>query len=215
MSRQAMSHGHEKRGAISSNCSFDEDSETHVPRCSVAGHPASAADVGSGPPETMSRADLLRTLGGGVALAMTASSLPSTVARAAAPAAPIEPSPGPQHAEYLCLIVLDGGRPDYVTSNLSTLPNVRSLVQRGRWYNRAWVRNLMSISPPSHAVIGTGSFPKNDGGIVNWDWSIHSTGEISSDRAGPGRLSKRLALQSDEGIRHANAFRRHPQEVSE
>jgi predicted AlkP superfamily pyrophosphatase or phosphodiesterase len=101
------------------------------------------------------------------------------VAQAAAPAAPIEPAPGPQHAEYLCLIVLDGGRPDYITRNLSTLPNLRSLVQRGRWYNRAWVGNLMSITPPGHAVIGTGSFPKNDGGIVNWDWGIHSTGKIS------------------------------------
>ncbi|MBV9281736.1 MAG: alkaline phosphatase family protein [Chloroflexi bacterium] len=37
----------------------------------------------------------------------------------------------------------------------------------------------MSITPPGHAVLGTGSFPKNDGGIVNWDWGIHSTGKIS------------------------------------
>jgi len=164
---------------MSSDCSFDHDSATHVPGCGGTAHPASAADVGSGPPETMSRADLLRTLGGGVALAVTATSLPSSVARAAAPAAPIEPAPGPQHAEYLCLIVLDGGRPDYITRNLPTLPNLRAMVHRGRWYNRAWVGNLMSITPPGHAVIGTGSFPKNDGGIVNWDWGIHSTGKIS------------------------------------
>lgn len=164
---------------MNSQYSSHADGETHVTGCGGAAHPASAADVGSAPAETMSRADLLRTLGGGVALALTATSLPFDVAQAAAPVAPIEPSPGPQHAEYLCLIVLDGGRPDYITNNLSSLPNVRSLVQRGRWYNRAWVGNLMSITPPGHAVIGTGSFPKNDGGLVNWDWGIHSTGKIS------------------------------------
>jgi predicted AlkP superfamily pyrophosphatase or phosphodiesterase len=82
-------------------------------------------------------------------------------------------------AKYLCLIVLDAGRPDYITKNLAAMPNMRALLQHARTYDRAWVGDLMSITPPGHAVIGTGSFPKNDGGIVNWDWGIHSTGKIS------------------------------------
>jgi hypothetical protein len=56
---------------------------------------------------------------------------------------------------------------------------MRALLQHGRMYDRAWVGDLMSITPPGHAVIGTGSLPKDDGGIVNWDWGIHSTGKIS------------------------------------
>jgi predicted AlkP superfamily pyrophosphatase or phosphodiesterase len=127
----------------------------------------------------MSRAQLLQALGGGVALVLTAGALQPGAARAASLSLLPEPGPGPKHAEYLCLIVLDGGRPDYITKNLSSLPNLRSLLLRSRWYTRAWVGNLMSITPPGHAVIGTGSFPKNDGGIVNWDWGIHSTGKIS------------------------------------
>lgn len=82
-------------------------------------------------------------------------------------------------AKYLCVIVLDGGKPEYITNNIKSLPNVRKLINSGRWYNRAFVGSLMSITPPDHAVIGTGSFPKNDGGIVNWDWGVHSTGKIS------------------------------------
>ncbi|HLJ67287.1 MAG TPA: alkaline phosphatase family protein [Chloroflexota bacterium] len=82
-------------------------------------------------------------------------------------------------AKYVCLIVLDAGRPDYITNNLKSMPNMRQFLTHARWYDRAWVGSLMSITPPDHAVIGTGSFPKDDGGIVNWDWGIHSTGKIS------------------------------------
>jgi predicted AlkP superfamily pyrophosphatase or phosphodiesterase len=85
----------------------------------------------------------------------------------------------PAQAKYVALIVLDGGRPDYITNHLSQLPNVKRIMAHGRTYDRAWVGDLMSITPPGHAVIGTGSFPKDDGGIVNWDWGIHSTGKIS------------------------------------
>lgn len=82
-------------------------------------------------------------------------------------------------AKYLCLIVLDAGRPDYITNRLNSLPTIKAFLKHSRWYDRAWVGNLMSITPPDHAVIGTGSFPKDDGGIVNWDWGIHSTGTVS------------------------------------
>jgi predicted AlkP superfamily pyrophosphatase or phosphodiesterase len=127
----------------------------------------------------MSRAQLLQALGGGVAFVATLGAMQPALAQAATRSLAPEPVTGPATAEYLCLIVLDGGRPDYISKNLSSLPNLRSLVQRSRWYNRAWVGNLLSITPPGHAVIGTGSFPKNDGGIVNWDWGDHSTGKIS------------------------------------
>jgi predicted AlkP superfamily pyrophosphatase or phosphodiesterase len=82
-------------------------------------------------------------------------------------------------AKYLALIVLDAGRPDYITNHINEMPTMKAFLQHARWYNRAWVGDLMSITPPGHAVIGTGSLPKDDGGIVNWDWGVHSTGKIS------------------------------------
>ncbi len=85
----------------------------------------------------------------------------------------------PPTAKYVCLIVLDAGRPDYITNHISQMPTMKAFLQQARWYDRAWVGDLMSITPPGHAVIGTGSLPKDDGGIVNWDWGVHSTGKIS------------------------------------
>lgn len=85
----------------------------------------------------------------------------------------------PSNASYVCLIVLDAGRPDYITKNLAHMPNLQKLLKHARQYDRAWVGDLMSITPPGHAVIGTGSFPKDDGGIVNWDWADRAAKKIS------------------------------------
>jgi Type I phosphodiesterase / nucleotide pyrophosphatase len=83
-------------------------------------------------------------------------------------------------AQYVVMIVLDGGRPNYIQNNIKSLPNLAALLKHSRWYDKAWVGSLMSITPPDHAVIGTGSLPKNDGGIVNWDWGVHTgVGHVS------------------------------------
>jgi predicted AlkP superfamily pyrophosphatase or phosphodiesterase len=142
-------------------------------------HPAHAGDTSGDVTSRISRAQLLQAIGGGVAFTMAAGVFGAEGVLAAAPKASLDANPVPKQAEYVCLIVLDGGRPEYITNNLASLPTVRSLLRRGRWYNQAWVGDLMSITPPGHAVIGSGSFPRNDGGIVNWDWGIHSTGKIS------------------------------------
>ncbi|HLJ67718.1 MAG TPA: alkaline phosphatase family protein [Chloroflexota bacterium] len=157
---------HSAHGAIAGSCHTSEQT-------------AETASLSSALDGRLSRAALLK-IAGGTALAMlTASALEPIAAHAAAPAIDPEALSGAPPAGYVCLIVLDGGRPDYITRNLPAMPNLRSLLTRSRVYNRAWVGDLMSITPPGHAVIGTGSFPKNDGGIVNWDWGIHSTGKIS------------------------------------
>ena len=84
-----------------------------------------------------------------------------------------------QTAEYVCLVVLDGGRPDYITNRLHELATIRAHMKEARWYRNAWVGSLMSITPPDHAVIGTGSLPRDNGGLVNWEWGMHNTGTIS------------------------------------
>lgn len=161
---------------------MDHDAHDHVEPaagcCHTPEEHVEDATLSSTLDPEMSRADLLKVLGGGAAVMLTARAFEPVPSYAAPPIEP-EAASGAQQAEYLCLIVLDGGRPDYITQNLSSMPNMRSLLTRSRVYNRAWVGDLMSITPPGHAVIGTGSFPKNDGGIVNWDWGVHSTGKIS------------------------------------
>jgi len=132
----------------------------------------------------MSRAQMLQTLGGGAALVLTAGTLRPDAAHAAPRSLAAEPATAAAEAGYVCLIVLDGGRPDYITKNLSALPNLASLLRRSRWYNRAWVGDLMSITPPGHAVIGTGSLPKNDGGNCQLGLGDSQHGEDLSHHAG-------------------------------
>lgn len=107
------------------------------------------------------------------------SALLSVLLLIALPLSSVGAAPASPTAKYVVMIVLDAGKPDYITNHLSQMPNMRQFLKHSRWYNRAWVGDLMSITPPGHAVIGSGSFPKDDGGIVNWDWGIHSTGKIS------------------------------------
>jgi arylsulfatase A-like enzyme len=164
---------------MSDHCSIHEESDGHIPDCHDTGEGLHVAEAAGYLDTRMSRAQLLQAIGGGAAMVLTLGALQPGAAQAATRLPAPEASTGPAEAEYVCLIVLDGGKPEYITNNIASLPNVRSLLKRSRWYTRGWVGDLMSITPPGHAVLGTGSFPKNNGGIVNWDWGIHSTGHIS------------------------------------
>jgi arylsulfatase A-like enzyme len=161
------------------HCSEHDETEIVPGCCHDTTDSPEEATLSSGLDARMSRASLLKIVGGSAAAMLTARAFQPAGAFAAAPAIEPEAASRAQTAQYVCLIVLDGGRPDYITRNIASMPNMRALLKRGRWYNRAWVGDLMSITPTGHAVIGTGSFPKNDGGIVNWDWGVHSTGLIS------------------------------------
>ena len=70
-------------------------------------------------------------------------------------------------AAYLCLIVLDGFRPDYL--KLAEMPAFQELVQRGTFYERAWVGQIESETPTGHATISTGSLPRHDG-VIGFEW---------------------------------------------
>ena len=68
---------------------------------------------------------------------------------------------------YAVVIVLDGARPGYF--NLTPMPHLAALEKRGATYSNAFVGQLIANTPPSHATIGTGSFPKHDG-VPGFSW---------------------------------------------
>lgn len=68
-----------------------------------------------------------------------------------------------QEPNRIVLFVIDGCRPDYLESAI--IPNIRSLMTNGTTYSDAWVGGLRNTSAASHAMLGTGSFPKNNGVI--------------------------------------------------
>src|SRR5919202_1878966 len=62
---------------------------------------------------------------------------------------------------YAVILVVDGARPDYF--RLAPMPYLGWLLRRGVTYTRAFVGQGIANTPPSHATIGTGLFPKHHG----------------------------------------------------
>jgi hypothetical protein len=76
---------------------------------------------------------------------------------------------------YAVVIVLDGARPDYF--NLVPMPHLRALMHSGTVYSNAFVGQLLANTPPSHATIGTGMFPKHDG-VEGFLWENPQTSTV-------------------------------------
>ncbi|MGH2442169.1 MAG: alkaline phosphatase family protein [Chloroflexota bacterium] len=77
---------------------------------------------------------------------------------------------------YAVVIVLDGTRPGYF--NLAPMPNLRALMARGVTYNQAFVGQEIANTPPSHATIGTGLFPKHHG-VQGFQWKDPATNAVT------------------------------------
>lgn len=115
----------------------------------------------------LSRRDFVRAL---IALGVSGAAL-----EAALNAAPVaQAASTPPGVPHLCLIVLDGFRPDYAA--LAPMPALGALIQEGTSYDHAWVGQLESLTPVSHASLSTGSFPKHHG-IVGFQWRDPATGK--------------------------------------
>ena len=87
----------------------------------------------------------------------------------AAPALAQAASPA---AQYLVLIVMDGFRPDH--RELAPMPALDALARSGTVYDRAWVGQLESETPASHATLSTGAMPRNHR-IIGFEWRDPST----------------------------------------
>jgi predicted AlkP superfamily pyrophosphatase or phosphodiesterase len=68
---------------------------------------------------------------------------------------------------FLCLIVLDGFRPDYRA--LAPMPSLDALSTNGVSYDRAWVGQLESETPSGHATLTSGAYPRHDG-VIGFEW---------------------------------------------
>jgi len=87
-------------------------------------------------------------------------------------------SPGRQIAEqpdqkYVVVVVIDACRPDYF--EIADVPNIKRLAEGGVSYTNAWVGQNPNVTPPSHATITTGSFPRHHG-VLNFLWRNAKTG---------------------------------------
>jgi len=81
------------------------------------------------------------------------------------------------HAKYLVLISIDACRPDYF--DFSDIPNIKGLMAAGISYSNAWVGQLRNDTPPGHAAMATGAFPRENG-VLGFGWKDAKTGTIIS-----------------------------------
>lgn len=77
-------------------------------------------------------------------------------------------------AGYVVLISLDGCRPEDLEQ--AQMPNLKALIGVGTSYSGAWVGALQNNTPPGHAMMSTGSFPRRSG-IIGHTWANLQTGE--------------------------------------
>lgn len=89
------------------------------------------------------------------------------------------PSPGRSSTPlptHVVVIVIDGARPDYL--DLAPLPNLQRLIREGTTYTRAWLGQMIANTPPAHATLATGTFPRTNG-IVGFGWKHPGTGRMT------------------------------------
>lgn len=78
----------------------------------------------------------------------------------------------PARTPRLVLVVMDAFRFDY--QSLAPMPNLARLMQRGSTFTNAWVGQLESVTPASHATISTGATPARQG-IMGFSWRDAAT----------------------------------------
>src|SRR5581483_11063760 len=95
----------------------------------------------------------------------------------------------PRQAKYLCIVIVDGCRADYIRPGAHItglkeplhLPNLQAMMESGTRYSSAWSGSMESITPACHACIGTGRFAKNNGGILGFWFENPNTMSYGED----------------------------------
>lgn len=145
----------------------------------------------------ISRYQLLKGLGGGLAAAMTAGMLAWKPSQNAVGSLP-----------YVVLIVLDGARSEYFA--ISDIPHVQSLLRNGTHYANAFAGILESETPSAHVSIGTGSNPSKTG-IPSFWWATRDNHLVSlfsptKIRAGDmERIIRQSGVPTLAGLVHAKS----------
>ncbi|GAC1519952.1 MAG: hypothetical protein NVS2B16_26700 [Chloroflexota bacterium] len=139
---------------------------------------------------TLSRRSFARRLLAlGVSMTFVETLLGASARRALA--AP-EPQPAPSRPPYFVMVVMDAFRADYL--DLAPMHHLRSLMSRGATYDRAWVGQLESYTPTSHATLSTGATPAHQG-VIGFSWRDPQTGQEAYTGWYNDVMAGRLELQ--------------------
>lgn len=114
------------------------------------------------------------------------------------------PQAAPSRAPYFVMVVMDAFRADYM--QLAPMHHLHWLMSRGVTYDRAWVGQLESYTPASHATLSTGAMPAHSG-VIGFDWRDPATGKETYtgwyDDVMAGRLEQQLQQHGVNSIPQA------------
>lgn len=112
-----------------------------------------------------------------------------------------ELQPAAARMPSVVFIVLDAFCADYV--GLAPMPNLEWLMSRGTNFPNAWVGQLESFTPASHATLATGTTPSRHG-VIGFEWRDAKTGKQDLtawyNDVIAGRLEKQLAQHHVDSI---------------
>jgi Type I phosphodiesterase / nucleotide pyrophosphatase len=80
----------------------------------------------------------------------------------------------PSRPPYFVMVVMDAFRADYL--EYVPMPNLEWLMSRGTTFPQAWVGQLESYTPASHATLSTGATPAHQG-VIGFEWRDPATGQ--------------------------------------
>jgi hypothetical protein len=90
------------------------------------------------------------------------------------------------------MVVMDAFRADYLT--YTPMPNLEWLMSRGTTFPHAWVGQLESYTPASHATLSTGATPAHQG-VIGFEWRNPGTGQEAYTGWYNDVIAGRLELQ--------------------
>jgi predicted AlkP superfamily pyrophosphatase or phosphodiesterase len=90
--------------------------------------------------------------------------------------------------KLIVVVVWDAGGRDVLNQWPDSWPNLKALIPKGTWYEHATVGSSPSVTPPSHANLGTGAYPFRHGEMDNQD-RINGT-IVGSFSKGPALLAE-------------------------
>jgi hypothetical protein len=76
------------------------------------------------------------------------------------------PEPSTPPPRLIVVVVWDGAGRNVLARHPDAWPNLRAMIQRGVWYERATIGTSPSTTAPVHATIGTGAFPAVHGRVT-------------------------------------------------
>lgn len=110
--------------------------------------------------------------------------------------------PGAKPPKLIVTMIWDSAGRNVLAEHPDAWPTLRSLIERGTWFENTTVGSSPSVTPAVHTTIGTGAFPRTHG-IVDIRYRVEG-GEIVGARGQGARHLRVPSLADEYDLAHDN-----------